>query len=208
MRKIIFCVIVVCLAFSSGAMANGLYREYLAHETNCAVVVNSEKQDYDCPIVTINDRTYVAARDVFEKLGYSVDWNENENMIVVTNSIELPYYENIEKHSEGTTRNNVKYKYTYAEDFSYKDYAKKLGLTQVNARYGEVPNVQMATEIAGVLFGNSANQGSGRIMSVYYDKTEDAWVVIEENDVVGHSGFKTVVIRRSDGTILNKYEFR
>jgi len=84
MRRIIFCVIVVCLAFSSGAMANGLYREYIAHETNCSVVVNNEEQNYDCPIVTINDRTYVAIRDVFENLGYSVDWNEKDRSINIT----------------------------------------------------------------------------------------------------------------------------
>ena len=48
------------------------------------IFVDGWEREFDMPIVTINDRTYVPLREVSEKLGMNVEWDEGTQTVVIT----------------------------------------------------------------------------------------------------------------------------
>jgi len=54
------------------------------------VIVNSVEKEFENPIVTINDRTYVPLREVGEVLGMNVEWDGENQKIIIGNSQNTP----------------------------------------------------------------------------------------------------------------------
>ena len=75
-KKIIAVAAILCLCVSMLAVT--------AQEQEISVFLDGEKIVFDVPPQTINDRTMVPMRAIFEALGATVDWNEEEQSITST----------------------------------------------------------------------------------------------------------------------------
>lgn len=54
-----------------------------AYKVLTKITLNGAELKYDCPVVMINDNVYVPLRETAEQLGMSVEWNEENNDIVI-----------------------------------------------------------------------------------------------------------------------------
>lgn len=84
MKKIFLILIISCLLVSSSVIASNTIKEYLAKENDCTIEINGEIQDFELPVVLINDSTYIPIRQFCNNFGYEVDWIENENKIEIS----------------------------------------------------------------------------------------------------------------------------
>ena len=72
-KKITILLLVFCLSLSVFTKAAG--------DGEITVFIDGEQVLFDVPPQTINDRTMVPMRAIFEALGATVDWNEEEQSI-------------------------------------------------------------------------------------------------------------------------------
>ena len=75
-KKVITVAAIICLCVSMLAVT--------AQEQEISVFLDGEQIVFDVPPQTINDRTMVPMRAIFEALGATVDWNEEEQSITST----------------------------------------------------------------------------------------------------------------------------
>ena len=75
-KKITLLLLVFCLSLSVFTTAAG--------DGEITVCINGEQVLFDVPPQTINDRTMVPMRAIFEALGATVDWDEEEQSITST----------------------------------------------------------------------------------------------------------------------------
>ncbi len=210
MKKVISGILAAGLIFSTGAAADSLYREYIAKESDSVIELDGIEQEFDLPVVSIDDNTYVSLRQLYENLGYRVDWIEEENRIKVSSDAEsvLPFYQNMDESREGLLSGGAPYYYSNDADFSYAEFIEEYHLTPINNGYGEVSTAWLAAEIGKDILGYSDYPADELGIQVYFDREQDAWLVYAYTARVSHTGMKTAVIRRSDGKIIGKYEFR
>ncbi len=69
----------ICTVFAAVMMTSAVYADVNV------VVDGSPIQYSDQTPVIINERTYIPIRDVFEKLGFKVDWNGESKSVVISN---------------------------------------------------------------------------------------------------------------------------
>ncbi len=55
-----------------------------AAEENISVLINGKQIEFDVPPQTVNDRTMVPMRKIFEELGAKVEWIEDTQMILAS----------------------------------------------------------------------------------------------------------------------------
>ena len=209
MKKVMIAILLGCLIFSSGVVASNLYREYTVKETDYIIDIDNEVQTFELPIVSLEDHTYVALRELCEKMGYSVVWIENERRINLMSdkNTRPPFYGDMNKSEEGTLSNGMKYKFSASNDFSYNQFLTQHSFVSTPSNYGEVPTAKMAAEIGQNILGLNNIISADVNIQVYYDKVMDAWIVIGLSPI-SHGGMRTVVIQRSDGKIIEKCEIR
>lgn len=75
---LILCLIIFLCSFTYTA------RELVATIVPYQITINNCELQLDKEIVTINDSTYVPLRDMAEKLGQEVSWDENKKMINIS----------------------------------------------------------------------------------------------------------------------------
>lgn|GEM_PF-1486992 len=74
----------LCLNNFNADWSLTIYSEEILHE-EVRVCLNGEYLYFDIPPVVIEGRTLVPMRTIFEKLGYTVDWNEYKQRIIAKN---------------------------------------------------------------------------------------------------------------------------
>ena len=84
MKKIITWGIIAVTVLATVAFASNVER-LTAYVAQFSIIVDGEEQTLENPAVVINNRTYVPLREVSEVLGMNVEWNE-ENQTVIINS--------------------------------------------------------------------------------------------------------------------------
>jgi len=57
-----------------------------AYVAQFRILVDGEERSFENPIVMINDRTYVPLREVSEVLGMNVEWDEENQKIIINSS--------------------------------------------------------------------------------------------------------------------------
>ena len=77
MKKIISLLLVVGLVLSSATLA-------FANENEISVYVEGQKVSFDVPPQTINDRTMVPIRAIFEVMGATVNWDNATQTAICT----------------------------------------------------------------------------------------------------------------------------
>jgi hypothetical protein len=85
-----------------------------AYVAQFSVVVNGEERDFENPIVTINDRTYIPLREVGELFGMDVEWDGENQKIIINNS------QNFSSHSNETEWDTL-YAFEQDELWGYED---------------------------------------------------------------------------------------
>lgn len=209
MKKGILSSLIACLLFTTGVLAADIHKNFIAKETDYIIKIDGEEQSFSLPVVSIEENTYVAVRQLCEKIGYSVDWYGEERRIELSNNNGslLPFYEDIYKSQDGALSNGMRFNYIPEESFSCQEKVEQWGATSVKGNYGEVPTAKMAAEIGKNILGYNQNNLDITIQ-VYFDNEKDAWFVCGLNNRTAHSGVRIAIIRRSDGKIINKYEIR
>ena len=77
MKKICFAVcVLVCFAFCINVSAEEVV------PTNSTIVINGEVAQFSVPTVAVQGRTMVPMREIFEKLGATVEWINDEQRII------------------------------------------------------------------------------------------------------------------------------
>lgn len=204
--KKIFIFTLLNFLFVYGVTASTLHEEYFARKSECIIEINGEQQSFQNAVVTIEDNTYVPLRELCVKTGYAVDWSADEKKISLSNNKSYPFYENVDLSEDGNLSNGMKFQYIGDNDFSYQEQLEQWGVVPVSSAYGEIPTAKMAAEVGKDILGYSENTSA--TLKVNYDKNEDAWVVYALNQESSHAGLRTVIIKRSDGRIVGKYELR
>lgn len=88
-KKVIVTIIAIIVLPLAGFAAG---RVYEAYESDAKILFNDEEVDFQLPVVTIDENTYVPLREAAEKLGMTVDWNvpewyENQKNIRIVRNI-------------------------------------------------------------------------------------------------------------------------
>lgn len=106
MKRFICSALAAMMLFTSAAYA----------DTNANVFIGDTLVEYtDQEPVIINERTYVPIRDVFEALGFEVDWNDESKTVSISNNY---YYIMLFTNSNTmfTLDSGLDYKYTKLEN--------------------------------------------------------------------------------------------
>ena len=77
MKKLITLILATCLSLAIAVPC-------MAEGEDITVLVNEEELVFDTKPMLLNDRTMVPMRAIFEKLGCSVEWIEDLQMIIAT----------------------------------------------------------------------------------------------------------------------------
>jgi len=95
-KKLTICgfVIVIILITLITAVSASNAESLAAYVTQFRVFVNGEERNFENPIVTINDRTYIPLREISEVLGMDVEWDEENRKIIINNSQLLASHDN------------------------------------------------------------------------------------------------------------------
>lgn len=206
MKKIILFILYALVVSTVSVFASDIYRNYTAKEVQYVVDINGQRQNFELPIVSIEDSTYIAVRQLCEKMGYNVEWIEDEKKIKIFSVDEsLSFDKDIYNSQEGTLSDGTKFNYIAQDDFSYHNQINQWGMISAKGDYGEVPTAKLAAEIGKDILGYNNLE---TIIQVYYDSGEDVWFIYGLNNNTMHSGLRSVAIRRSDGKIIDKYELR
>ena len=204
MKKIII-ALVICMSFAFGVVADDVYREFTAKEVDYTIQKDNVVQNYTLPIVSIDDRTYVPIRELCENMNYTVDWNEEQKLIALSEKIEdLPEIDNINSEKNGVLMGGTQYTYVPDEKFSYVEQSEFKSLYHLEK--GIISSPQIAAEYANLIL----KAGDDEIVFVSYDREEDVWVVsarLKESKPF-HSGRPEIIIRRSDGKVLGIFYSR
>ncbi len=209
MKKGILCAVIGCCLFTSGVFASSIYKKFIAEEVDYVIEIDGRQENFMLPIVTIDDNTYIALRQLCGKIGYEVNWIGEERRIELSSSekILLPFYDEMNKSKEDILSDGTKYNYIAIDDFSYIDQTNQWGAVSAKSRYGEVPTAKIAAEIGRIVLGYDKNN-SDVTLQVYFDIKKDAWFVYGLVNDTTHSGLKAIAIQRKDGKIIEKYELR
>jgi hypothetical protein len=115
-NKLTICGFIMVIALTAlititSASNTGSLSAYVAQ---FKIVVNGGEQTFENPIVTINDRTYIPLREIGEVLGMNVEWDGENQKIIINNSQTLVSHSN---ESEWGTL----YAFRQDELWGYKD---------------------------------------------------------------------------------------
>lgn len=191
------------------------YTEYQAIQVENPIYIDQEKILFDHPVVNINGSTYVPVREIFEGIGYSVQWKEFDNSINIDKmdqkSHQNKFSSNIYESEQGVLENGQKYSYTSPDDFydpsyemEYHKYFEDLHMKGTKEyEYGAVTDAKMAVELARIYWNADADK---RISySVSYDFKNNAWVIIEIFSETLSRGPRGIVISKDNGSVLGMY---
>jgi len=81
-KKIFFTFIIIVNIFAVSVIANEII-QYQAYKSDAKIIINGNEVEFNLPVVTINDWTYVPLRNFSDNLDMNVIWNEHENEIIV-----------------------------------------------------------------------------------------------------------------------------
>lgn len=80
-RHLLRTIVAIMISTSFFAVYANNVRKYEAYETNTKIFFIGREEEFNLPLVTINDRVYVPLREAAERNGIKVKWNEESNTI-------------------------------------------------------------------------------------------------------------------------------
>jgi hypothetical protein len=95
-KKITICgfVIAITLIALAKAVSASDIESLEAYVAQFRVFVNGEEQNFENPIVTINNRTYIPLREIGEVLGMNVEWDEENRKTIINHFLMWKPFDN------------------------------------------------------------------------------------------------------------------
>ena len=143
-KKVIVTIIAIIVLPLAGFAAG---RVYEAYESDAKILFNDEEVDFQLPVVTIDENTYVPLREAAEKLGMTVDWNvpewyENQkNIRIVRNIPDIDAKEAFQNlfgfalPETAEVLNYEYYDYTIYEEEKEKHFVAKISFQEQDLEY-------------------------------------------------------------------------
>ena len=103
--------------------------EHAANEVDLKIVIDGEELTFDQPVVTIDNSTYLPIRELFEKLGYDVYWDDESKMVVISEKQQFIFNDDTYTSREGTFKSGHKYIFRGTDELNYsidEDYREDL----------------------------------------------------------------------------------
>ena len=108
-KFILICCLIMCsILFAIVGFAFS-QNQYTADVVDFKIVINSKEHKFTQPIVTIDNSTYLPVRELFEKLGYDVDWENTEKMVTISEKQQFIFNDDTFTSREETLENGLKY---------------------------------------------------------------------------------------------------
>ena len=207
MKKFI-CVGAIFLSFVIGVVASAPVLELIAVVENYNLTIEGLQEQFNAPLVSINDKAYASVRELGEKLGYQIEWLDKEKRIEMKKKMNetTPYYEEMNSMKEGVLSNGARYKYIARNEEQLSDIEMNPLYTKVSSNYGEVPTAQMAASIGQIILGYNFDPDIS--IHVEFDSNSDNWIISGIVNQPTHSGSRVALINRVTGKIEGKYEIR
>jgi len=89
MKKRIITLGIIAITILTTIVLASNIEQLTAYIAQLRIFVDGEERSFENPIVTINDRTYVPLREVSEVLGMSVDWDGDNQKIIINSTPKL-----------------------------------------------------------------------------------------------------------------------
>ncbi len=168
---------------------------YEVYKSNVKILFDEKEMNFDEPVVTINDKTYVPLREMVEQTNMQLEWDENEQKIMLSemsnkNEAKQIFFELFGKELP-TTSKIVDYDYHIESDEKYfvsKIYFEKKDLEHVENCCSEFSISSSSLE----------KIRKGIIPFNYYANKYKWWDLVELTDETEvYHGFKTGVYKKS-----------
>ena len=221
MKKYLKRSIFIVLVFIIAMIFMGAAYELIAHRVDYRIFVNGEEKQFDMPIVTIDDRTYIPLREAGEQFGWEVTWDEstkeihmNANQTDCLDSNE--FIAAMEESKEGTLANGRKYKYLAQKDFAmpneefiYNEFIEMMDLSKFTyekfSDYAHILTIEQAAEAGEFYLNDNIYPVDAINYIILYDFKNQVWIITE--DVVGKYvtyGGDLIAIRKN-GEVIGKF---
>lgn len=191
--SILFNIILLITGFTEKNIINSRGEIFLDNK-----LVNCNHEVYN-----INGVTYASVRDLYESMGYTVSYDENNGnvMVLSNNNIEKVLY--VSDDTEGVLYNGRKYKYISQGN---------IPTILENNYYGKIPQIKgyiQSPELAAILgqiyLGIYNNSTDKITMVVRFNYDEQYWYVSAISDVPIAHGFNAVIIDAISGGLKATY---
>lgn len=211
MRKklilVIFVLIMnICvLTFLVYAVPN---KQYTANEVNFKVLVNGNEQDFNLPIVTIEDRTYLPARELCDAIGYAIDWHDEVEIVSMYNKNNTILNDDVNNSREGYLKNGRKYVFygTDQDGYTLNEYIEKLNLKFVGT-YNIImksDTIEKLAEDFQQIFDWDNEIYKDILLVISYDSETNSLIFRNISSKPHAGGISILVINCADGT-LSRY---
>lgn len=160
----------------------------------------------DQDIINIDGSTYVPLRELFEKIGYTVDWNGTEDAININKFYDKKLSVNLDTVNTGIIESNQRYEFAPKSTYNISlDYLDTDIIYSETRNRDLIPDARTAVEIARNYFyamytGDRAD--SSISYGVTYDTDHNAWYVFQKFEHTMNTSPKGILIRSCDGCIL------
>ena len=214
MEKWMICVL-VSVAGVIGFVFGAQDRLFTAQEAGFAIEIDGEKQEFEQPALLVDQRTYVPARELCERIGVEVSWDNDAKKVKIVTTAR---WKNGDPWAaEGILDSGRKYMFDGRDSgFSFEEVKKKSStmypMEGVNRNYeGGVPTVRMAAEITEKELSKTSLlkdiKAEDAYIHVYFDKALDCWyayrVYIGPGYYIG--GMDWIEINRTTGQVLGYF---
>ena len=106
--------------------------EHTANEVDFKIVIDGKELAFDQPVVTVDGSTYLPIRELFEKLGYDVYWDDVSKMVAISEKQQFIFNDDTSTSREGTLKSGHKYIFrgtdelnNYSIDENYREALEK-----------------------------------------------------------------------------------
>lgn len=110
---------------------------YKAYKTDSKIIYDGNEIEFEAPVVTIDNHTYIPLREAAEKMDISVNWNGEENKIILTENSNDVYarelFNSLFKFALPSTAEVLNYDYYVENDEQY--FAAKISFNQSDLEY-------------------------------------------------------------------------
>lgn len=110
---------------------------YKAYKTDSKIIYDGNEIEFEAPVVTIDNHTYIPLREAAEKMDISVEWNGEEHKIILTENSNDVYarelFNNLFEFALPYTAEVLNYDYYEEDDEQY--FAAKISFNQSDLEY-------------------------------------------------------------------------
>ena len=183
-------------------------RQFTVNEVDFKIVINGEDCEFSQPIITIDDRTYLPAREFCENIGYDIDWDGNKQVVSMTKKI--VFKDDVVNSREGLLESGRRYFFYGTDNPNGSDIGLNAYLRQMKFRYETVYDViileetieGMAEKVEELFFTNWPEKVELNI--IYFPDANALSFIRKPGDVIFLGGLSTIIVDCESG-VVKKY---